>query len=146
MQRLLMTIGALATALCLSASVALAAGPATPTGGAGPTATSCPGHSCSAHPAGGTTDTAQGKPANAGKPTTTPPNKGTDSDETEPDETDTETDDTDGNGPTGDQRPHNHGWYVSQVAQDHSVTGRAHGQAVSAEAHSSDGKTQTPSN
>jgi len=37
-------------------------------------------------------------------------------------------------------RPHNHGWYVSQVARDHSTTGRAHGEAVSAAAHGSQGK------
>jgi len=41
--------------------------------------------------------------------------------------------------PSG-ERPHNHGWFVSQVAKDHSTTGRAHGEAVSREARSNDGK------
>ena len=38
------------------------------------------------------------------------------------------------------ERPHNHGWYVSQVARDHSTTGRAHGEAVSTAARDSAGK------
>ena len=38
------------------------------------------------------------------------------------------------------ERPHNHGWFVSQAAQDHSTTGRAHGEAVSAIARGSQGK------
>ncbi len=38
------------------------------------------------------------------------------------------------------ERPHNHGWFVSQVATDHSTTGRAHGEAVSAVARGDDGK------
>ena len=38
------------------------------------------------------------------------------------------------------ERKHNHGWFVSQVAQDHSVTGRAHGEAVSEVARSDQGK------
>jgi len=37
-------------------------------------------------------------------------------------------------------RPHNHGWFVSQVAKDHSTTGRAHGEAVSKVARGDDGK------
>ncbi len=38
------------------------------------------------------------------------------------------------------ERPHNHGWFVSQVARDHSTTGRAHGEAVSKVARGDDGK------
>jgi len=38
------------------------------------------------------------------------------------------------------ERPHNHGWFVSQVAHDHSVTGRAHGEAVSEVARGDAGK------
>lgn len=38
------------------------------------------------------------------------------------------------------ERPHNHGWFVSQVAKDHSTTGRAHGEAVSKVARGDDGK------
>jgi len=38
------------------------------------------------------------------------------------------------------ERPHNHGWFVSQVARDHSITGRAHGEAVSEVARGDDGK------
>lgn len=34
----------------------------------------------------------------------------------------------------------NHGWFVSQVATDHSTTGRAHGDAVKAVAMSDQGK------
>ena len=41
---------------------------------------------------------------------------------------------------TQGERPHNHGWFVSQVARDHSTTGRAHGEAVSAIARGSQGK------
>jgi hypothetical protein len=41
---------------------------------------------------------------------------------------------------TAGSQPHNHGWFVSQVAKSKATTGRAHGQAVSAEAQSSDGK------
>ena len=41
--------------------------------------------------------------------------------------------------PTAGQ-PQNHGWYVSQVAHDKTLHGRDHGKAVSAEAHSQDGK------
>jgi hypothetical protein len=37
-------------------------------------------------------------------------------------------------------RPQNHGWFVSQVAKDHSVTGKAHGVAVSAVAKGDQGK------
>lgn len=38
------------------------------------------------------------------------------------------------------ERHHNHGWFVSQVAKDHSTTGKAHGEAVSAVARGDDGK------
>jgi hypothetical protein len=41
---------------------------------------------------------------------------------------------------TAGERPHNHGWYVSQVAKDKSTTGRAHGLAVSTVAKSDQGK------
>jgi hypothetical protein len=41
---------------------------------------------------------------------------------------------------TAGSRPHNHGWFVSQVAKSNATSGRAHGQAVSTEAQSSDGK------
>ena len=37
-------------------------------------------------------------------------------------------------------RPHNHGWFVSQVAKSNATSGRAHGQAVSTEAQTEDGK------
>ncbi len=37
-------------------------------------------------------------------------------------------------------RPQNHGWFVSQVATDHSTTGKAHGKAVSEVAKSDQGK------
>ncbi len=37
-------------------------------------------------------------------------------------------------------RPHNHGWFVSQAAKDHSMTGKAHGAAVSKVARSNQGK------
>ena len=53
---------------------------------------------------------------------------------------DGETGDDQNEGQGQANRPHNHGWFVSQVAHDHSATGRAHGQAVSAAAHSSQGK------
>lgn len=36
-------------------------------------------------------------------------------------------------------RPHNHGWFVSQAAKDHSTTGKAHGAAVSKIAKGSEG-------
>jgi hypothetical protein len=47
---------------------------------------------------------------------------------------------------TGTDRPQNHGWYVSQVAQTSGTvgaqsTGGNHGEAVSTEAQSQDGKT-----
>jgi hypothetical protein len=37
-------------------------------------------------------------------------------------------------------RPHNHGWYVSQAAKNKSTQGRGHGQAVSKVAHGNQGK------
>jgi hypothetical protein len=37
-------------------------------------------------------------------------------------------------------RPHNHGWFVSQAAKDHSTTGKAHGAAVSKIARGDQGK------
>jgi cobalamin biosynthesis protein CobT len=42
------------------------------------------------------------------------------------------------------ERKQNHGWFVSQVAHDHSLTGRDHGKAVSEAAHGSDGKKAKP--
>jgi hypothetical protein len=47
------------------------------------------------------------------------------------------------NEPPDQNRPHNHGWYVSQAAHDKSTTGAAHGKAVSAVARGHDGKTDT---
>jgi hypothetical protein len=41
---------------------------------------------------------------------------------------------------TAGDRPHNHGWFVSQVAKSDATTGAAHGEAVSTEAQSDDGK------
>ena len=38
------------------------------------------------------------------------------------------------------ERPENHGFFVSQAARDHSTTGKAHGEAVSAVARGDDGK------
>jgi hypothetical protein len=40
------------------------------------------------------------------------------------------------------ERKQNHGWFVSQVAHDKSLTGRAHGKAVSEVAHSDQGKPE----
>ena len=40
----------------------------------------------------------------------------------------------------GGERPQNHGWFVSQVAKDKSLSGRDHGKAVSDVAHSDQGK------
>ena len=40
------------------------------------------------------------------------------------------------------ERPHNHGWFVSQAAKDHSLTGSAHGEAVSTVAQSDAGKPE----
>lgn len=37
-------------------------------------------------------------------------------------------------------RPHNHGWFVSQAAKDHSTTGEAHGAAISKIARGNQGK------
>jgi len=42
------------------------------------------------------------------------------------------------------ERKQNHGWFVSQAAKDHSLTGRAHGEAVSAVAQSDQGKSEQP--
>ena len=91
------------------------------------------------------------KPADPGKPTAHPSATGVPSSgkpdkssnpATSPDvDTDTAENDEDENTPeTAGDRPHNHGWYVSQVAKDKSTTGRAHGQAVSAVAQSDQGK------
>jgi len=52
-------------------------------------------------------------------------------------------DDQGENEPPDQNRPHNHGWYVSQAAHDKSTTGAAHGKAVSAVARGDDGKTDT---
>ena len=37
-------------------------------------------------------------------------------------------------------RAHNHGWFVSQAAKNHSTTGKAHGAAVSTIAQGAQGK------
>ena len=37
-------------------------------------------------------------------------------------------------------RAHNHGWFVSQAAKNHSTTGKAHGAAVSKIAQGAQGK------
>jgi hypothetical protein len=63
------------------------------------------------------------RPANAGKPSET----GKD-------------DQNSGKPENAGDRPHNHGWFVSQVAKSDATTGQAHGEAVSAEAQSDDGK------
>jgi hypothetical protein len=44
------------------------------------------------------------------------------------------------NGHGNGNRPHNHGWYVSQAARDSSTTGSDHGEAVSTVAQSDVGK------
>jgi hypothetical protein len=62
------------------------------------------------------------RPANAGKPD------------------DTGKPDDKGKPETAGDRPHNHGWFVSQVAKSDATTGAAHGEAVSTEAQSDDGK------
>lgn len=49
-------------------------------------------------------------------------------------------DQPDNQGGAPGERPQNHGWFVSQAARDHSTTGRAHGEAVSAVARGSQGK------
>ena len=64
----------------------------------------------------------QGKPADKGKPE----NPGKPDDKGKPES-------------AGD-RPHNHGWYVSQVAKSSDTTGAAHGEAVSTVAQSDIGK------
>jgi hypothetical protein len=71
---------------------------------------------------------AQHRPADAGKPTDAgkPDNTGKPDDSGKPEN-------------AGD-RPHNHGWFVSQVAKSDATTGQAHGDAVSTEAQSDDGK------
>jgi hypothetical protein len=49
---------------------------------------------------------------------------------------------TDTSAPTSDSsQPQNHGFFVSTVAKDHTVTGKAHGAAVSAFAKSDQGKS-----
>jgi hypothetical protein len=121
-RRLLLTVCAFASAFSLSASVVVAASPQNPTS-AGPTAS----------PHSGGCGHAYGQTANrALKPTTNRPSDPS----ADAGENDTDSDEA----PADHERPHNHGWYVSQVAKDHSVTGRAHGKAVSAEARSDDGK------
>jgi hypothetical protein len=37
-------------------------------------------------------------------------------------------------------RPHNHGWYVSQAAKNNAADGREHGEAVSKVAHGNQGR------
>ena len=63
-------------------------------------------------------------------------------------EPDADAEQTDGT-TTGDtnaaaDRQQNHGWFVSQAAKDHSLTGRSHGEAVSAVAQSDQGKSEQP--
>jgi hypothetical protein len=125
-----MTLAAFLVAMALSASAVVAA-PSTK-GSAAAT------HSGSCGAQASTTKIMAAKPAkdhpDKGKHLGQTKNKPT----TEPDESN-ETDETD---ETGGERPHNHGWFVSQVAKDHSVTGRAHGEAVSAVAQSDQGKPE----
>ena len=123
--QLLGTVLALVSTIALSASVALAAGPtkvnavASVTGGHGS------GGGCSDAQVKAT-DTGASKPKKAdskdhGKPTKVHPV---------------------GEGNAGD-RPENHGWFVSQAAKEHSLTDRAHGDAVSKVARGGEGKPQS---
>lgn len=52
-------------------------------------------------------------------------------------------DDQGENEPVDPNRPHNHGWYVSQAAHDKSTTGADHGKTVSEVARGDDGKTDS---
>ena len=62
--------------------------------------------------------------------------------ESQADETEDESDDPDDES-ANHERPHNHGWYVSQAAHDKSTTGSDHGKAVSAIARGDDGKSES---
>ena len=124
-RRLLMTLIALVSVMALSASVAVAAAPAKTSGRLPSAAASGSGHGCSQSSATVITSANAVKPTSAGhgKPEVKP--------------ADNEDSDADEN---VHERPQNHGWFVSQVAKDHSLTGRAHGEAVSAVAKSDQGK------
>jgi hypothetical protein len=127
------------TATALSASVALAGGPTKSSGGLAVAAGHAQGKvptSAGCNHASGDANAARGKPADTGKPAGV--GKPTEVDPAD-DEGGSEEVDTD------HERPHNHGWFVSQVAKDHSVTGRAHGEAVSAVAQSDQGKPEAAS-
>jgi len=121
-RRLLVTVGAFATAFSLSVSAVVAASPQKPTSAA-PTATH---HSGGCGHAYGAIRTPSGGPAvpDRGKPAAKSPTEN---------DVETVTED-EGN------RPHNHGWYVSQAAHDKSFEGRNHGQHVSEVAQSDAGK------
>jgi hypothetical protein len=128
------------TATALSASVAFAGGPTGTNGGlavaAGHAQGKAPTSAGCNHASGGEVSAARGKPADTGKPAGV--GKPTEVDPAD-DEGGSEEVDTD------HERPQNHGWFVSQVAKDHSVTGRAHGEAVSAVAQSDQGKPEQAS-
>ncbi len=122
--RWLMTIAACLCVTALSASSVLAARPDSANRGS---ATSG-GHG---KPAKNELHPNQGKHLGQSKPA--------DADPADNDDGDSEEVDTD------HERPHNHGWWVSEVAKDHSVTGRAHGEAVSEMARSDKGKPEQAS-
>jgi hypothetical protein len=117
-QRFARTLGALATVLCVSASVAVAA----------------PGAN-----RGLADEVRSAKPDKPAKPAKTANHDrgrhlGQVGHEEQPQE--------EPDGQNG--RPQNHGWFVSQVAKDHSLTGREHGKAVSEVARSNQGKPEKP--
>jgi hypothetical protein len=127
--RTVMTLAAFLVAMALSASAVVAA-PSTKSSAAATHSGSCGAQASerilAAKPAKDHPDKGKHVGQTKNKPTT------------EPDESN-ENDETD---ETGGDRPHNHGWFVSQVAKDNSVSGGAHGEAVSAVAQSDQGKPE----
>ena len=145
--RLFMALVALLAAMALSSSVAFGAA----TGGNRASSSG----SWAMSPTEGTTPTADSDEDEGDDDTDVDEDEGDDDTDVDEDEGDDDTDvdedegddDTDvdedegDDGTSGDhERKQNHGWFVSQMAHDRTVTGRDHGKAVSDCARGTEGK------
>ena len=124
-QGLLRSAIAIVAALTLSGSVVTASTPARQSALSSTTATGGCGH----HQAAAVTEAAMPPKPSKGKAQQPHGNPHAQQPSDEPDEV-----------PADHERKQNHGWFVSQAAQDRSTTGRDHGAAVSDVARSTAGK------
>ena len=121
-RRLFVTIAALFSALVLSSSAALAAPRVT-------SAASTGARTSGAHACGHSEGATRGGTIAATPATNPATDRHADKGDSDPE-----------TGRGGADRPHNHGWYVSQAAHDKAFSGRDHGKHVSEVARSDAGK------